>query len=186
MASGFAIFFIWEVTGMSRTVRLILILTLALAACKAGRSDLTSLESPLSRPIAFDSPLPNLTVVDAATPVSQPPADLGLVMGTLKPVRGELRSVPLSGVSLYLAPLIHSTDGQSAMAKHNAKYDPKAAIDEAGRFVFPNVEPDVYALVYSSVISEFLVKEPGSNKDLLITVEAGQIADLGEIRVEIH
>jgi hypothetical protein len=90
----------------------------------------------------------------------------------------------MAGTFLYLAPLIYSTNGTAAMARLNKESDPMATTDEAGRFVFLNVEPKTYALVYSSGASEFLLKDPDSNKDLLITVVADQIINVGEVYIE--
>jgi hypothetical protein len=55
--------------------------------------------------------------------------------------------------------------------------------DETGRFVFPDVEPGEYALAYSTVTSEFLIKAPASDEDLVITVAADQVVDVGELFV---
>ena len=52
-------------------------------------------------------------------------------------------------------------------------------------FVFSDIESDTYALVYSSVTTEFLVRDPNSDEDLLLTVEAGHILDLGQLVIEL-
>jgi hypothetical protein len=91
----------------------------------------------------------------------------------------------MAGAILYLARLLYSNDGEAAMARLDKTTAPRAMSDQAGRFVFPNVEPDTYALIYSAVTSEFVLKDPDSNEDLLITVTADQIIDLGQIYVEL-
>lgn len=163
---------------------LILTLILTVTGCKATKPDSTPFESPLLQSTVTDSPLLKPTMVDTATPVPQPPANLGTVTGALVRAQVGLPSTPMAGVSLYLSPLIYSDDGTATMARHNKELDSKAIPDETGRFVFPDIAPNTYALVYSSVTSEFLLKNSKSEEDLLITVVAGQIIGLGEIYVE--
>jgi len=168
---------------MSRTFLLALILTLVVAGCGSPNSATPTFESP------FQSPLPKPTTVSSPTPVlvtpiSAPDVGLGTVTGVLVETEEGQPSDPKGSALLFLAPLIYSTDGAYEMANLNKGRDPASVTDEAGRFVFPNVEPKTYALVYSVVTHEFLLKAPGSDEDLLIDVVADQITDLGTVYVE--
>lgn len=167
---------------MSRVLWFVLILVLAVAGCKASELGPSPLESPLLA--AADSPLPTPVAVETATPIPTPRDGLATVTGTLVQTQGGLPSGPMANALLFLAPLIYSTDGTSTMARLNKGTDPSAVTDATGRFTFLNVEPNTYALVYSSGTLEFLLKDPDSNEDLLITVVAGQMTDLGEVYIE--
>jgi hypothetical protein len=91
----------------------------------------------------------------------------------------------MASALLFLAPLIYSTDGNYSMAGLDKKGDPMSITDETGHFVFPNVEAKEYVLVYSSGTTEFPLKAPDSNEDLLVKVVADDIIDLSEIYIEI-
>jgi hypothetical protein len=105
-------------------------------------------------------------------------------MGTLVGIQTGLPSSPVANALLYLAPLIYSADGESAMARLDKGNDPASVTDDEGRFAFANVEPGTYAVVYSVVTSEFLIQDPDSGEDLLISVIADQLTDLGKVYVE--
>jgi len=91
----------------------------------------------------------------------------------------------MAGVTLYLARIITSTNGAARMAALDKKRAPMAMTDEAGRFVFWNVGPNSYALVFSSGTLEFLIRDPVSDEDMVIMVVSGQTVDLGELYVEL-
>lgn len=71
------------------------------------------------------------------------------------------------------------------MARLNKRTDPVFMTDEAGRFVFSDVEVKEYALIYSSGASEFSLKDPSTNEELIINAVSDQIIDLGEVYIEL-
>jgi len=174
---------------MTRLIWFLLTLTLVTTGC-AGREPTTipspspsPLDSPLSPPSSAFSPLSTPTSVPAPETIPSPQAGLGTVTGKLVgPQIGQTQE-STGPVLLYLAPLIYSTDGTSTMATLNKNSAPMILPDETGRFVFPDVEPGEYALAYSTVTSEFLIKAPASDEDLVITVAADQVVDVGELFV---
>lgn|GEM_PF-7025894 len=174
---------------MSRRFWFVMVLMLVIAGCKSPRSGTSPFKSPLESalptPVADDSLSSAPTTVSTATPIPLPQAGLGTVTGTLVQRQAGMSPQPMASALLFLAPLIYSTDGAYSMAGLDKKSDPTSITDEAGHFVFPNVEAKEYILVYSSGTIEFPLKAPDSNEDLLITVVADEIMDLGEIYIEI-
>ena len=173
---------------MTRLIWFLLALTLVTTGC-ASREPTASpspspLDSPLSPPSRAVSPLATPTSVPAPETIPSPQAGLGAVTGRLVgPQTGQ--TVESTGpVLLYLTPLLYSTDGTSTMAKLDKNSAPMSLPDETGRFVFPDVEPGEYALAFSTVTSEFLLRAPASDEDLVITVAADQVVDVGELYVE--
>lgn len=173
---------------MTRLIWFLLALTLVTTGC-AGREPTTNpspspLDSPLSPPSRAVSPLATPTSASAPETIPSPQAGLGAVTGKLVGPQIGQTLESTGPVLLYLTPLLYSTDGTSTMAKLNKNSAPMTLPDETGRFVFPDVEPGEYALAYSAVTSEFLLKSPASDEDLVITVAADQIVDVGELYVE--
>jgi len=178
-----------ERINMSRRFWFVIVLMLVIAGCKSPRSDTSPFKSPfesvLPTPAADDSLSSVPATVSTATPVPPPQAGLGTVTGTLVQRQAGMSPKPMASALLFLAPLIYSTDGNYSMAGLDKKGDPMSITDETGHFVFPNVEAKEYVLVYSSGTTEFPLKAPDSNEDLLVKVVADDIIDLSEIYIEI-
>lgn len=85
---------------------------------------------------------------------------------------GELSPVELEGEETHLVSM-------------NPDTSPSTATSEEGRFVFQDVEPGTYAMVMWTPGNSWVVSDPETNKDILVTVEAGQITDLGEIKTDL-
>lgn len=169
---------------MLRAFLILAVISLVITGCTPPSSDSPSFESPLSIQTTDDSPLPTLPVVSDATPMSQPQAGFCTITGTLIKTRNGSPSGPMTGALLFLAPLIYSNDGSFSMARLNKKTDPVFMTDETGRFVFSDVEVKEYALIYSSGTSEFSLKGPSTNEELVINAISGEIIDLGEVYIE--
>ena len=174
-----------------RVICSLLILMLAITGC-AGEEPtptpnppLTPLDSPLTQPAVMDSPISTPAVVDVPIPIPSPQAGMGTVTGNLTTAQEGAISESTFPVLLYLASLIYSDDGESSMAKLDKESAPMTVPDEAGHFVFLDVEPGTYALIYSTVTSEVPLKAPGSGEDLTITVIADQTIDLGGLTIEM-
>lgn len=141
-------------------------------------------ESPLSNKTAGDSPLPTPLAARSDTPIPQPQVGFCTVTGTLVKTRNGSVSGPITNTLLFLAPIMYSDDGTFSMARLNKRTDPVFMTDEAGRFVFSDVEVKEYALIYSSGASEFSLKDPSTNEELIINAVSDQIIDLGEVYIE--
>jgi hypothetical protein len=62
---------------------------------------------------------------------------------------------------------------------------PSTTTDKNGYFAFLDVEPDTYALVIWTPGNSWVVTDPETGLDILVTVEAGAITDLGEVAIDL-
>lgn len=113
---------------------------------------------------------PTLLPRDAA-----PKADLGIVSGTLTQ-----NGQPAGGHMMYLAGVIHSSEGFDVAAL-DAVNDPRIESDASGYFAFLDVKPGTYALGILSPVGPVLFQRDGA--EIVIEVQAGQILDLGPIKI---
>ncbi len=139
-------------------------------------------ESPVTAPEAqsvANSPLP--TPTSEPTPVPQPEAGTGSVVGQLSWILAE-NPEPADAGLLYLAPVVEADDGTQALVGLDKKVNPKTITDLSGRFVFSDIEPGTYGLIFSLPgLGEVLINQQGDSDGLLITVEADQITAVEEI-----
>ena len=121
-------------------------------------------------------PVPNFKAI--STPVLTPDPLLGIVNGRILH-KGD----PVVGYSIYLADLLANDKGEERIASLKISSSPQAVLDSEGYFVFNNVKPDRYALMFSDGISSYLLLEPELNikKAIIIEVIPGNIIDLGEL-----
>lgn len=169
---------------MSHAFLVLVVILLVVPGCTTPSSDSPSLESPLPTQTAGDSPLPTSLAARSATQIPQPQVGFCTVTGTLIKTQNGSASGPMANALLFLAPIIYSNDGTFSMARLNKRTDPVFMTDEAGRFVFSDVEVKEYALIYSSGTAEVSLKDPNMNEELVINAIPGQIIDLGEVYIE--
>jgi hypothetical protein len=112
--------------------------------------------------------------------IPTPSPGLGVVVGTLI---DQTQGIPMVDRTLYLAPLIKSEDGSMEVARLVAETAPVAQTDAAGRFVFADVTPGRYGIVLSGQANDYLLADFRSESEVLVTVEADQTAETGEIWV---
>lgn len=171
---------------------LALVLTAAMASACSGPASPTAeppFESPIATPAAqgtadatFSSPLFVSPLASAPTlePVPTPSApDKGTVTGVLILAGNPAR--PMPGAILYLGEVIKLDDGRPAMSGLDKSAAPSAQTNAAGQFIFRNVPPGDYTLVFDLVVHSFVLGHP-SGGDLIINAVGGQITDLGELR----
>lgn len=131
-------------------------------------------ESPL---LPTESPLIPTATTPALLPRDHtPPPNLGIVQGEL-----ELEGEPAAEHTMYLAPLV-ATGEEIEIAALDAVTDPRAESDASGYFVFLDVEPGRYALGINSPIGPVLIRGD-DGEEILAQVEAGQIVDLGIVKI---
>jgi hypothetical protein len=169
---------------MMRIVRpsaLVLILTIAGLLGSACQSEPQVQITP-------DVSTPAAPVASGATAIATGPRQIPTPSPDKAVVHGVVREVdtkkPLSedqGVDLFLAQVIHSADGLS-MSSLDKITAPRSDPDKDGLFVFADVAPGEYAIVVRTPLNEIVGRSPNDlNKDIVITVTAGQTLDLGEV-----
>lgn len=141
---------------------------LACAACAAPPA--TPLGSPLNSPVATEIPIPRPTQ----------DATLGQVKGKLM-VKSGAEAQPLPGRILYLAELTKDASGAETAAGLDRVASPRTFTDVDGTFTFYNVPPGRYALIYDLVRNAYMLGDPNRDEDLIITVPAGGVADVGTL-----
>ncbi len=89
----------------------------------------------------------------------------------------------MAGATVYLARVLYAEDGTPIMAVVGDSA-PVAVTDEQGRFLFTEVPSNTYGLAVATPLGSFLIQKKDGG-DLLITVEAGAVLDVGEIRTDL-
>jgi hypothetical protein len=91
---------------------------------------------------------------------------------------------PVPQTVLALAEVVTDAQGKPLAAKLSQETSMRSLTDTQGRFVFVNVPPGQYGLVFDKIAETFLLKDPTTGRDFLFHVEAGQVLDLGELVFE--
>ena len=106
-----------------------------------------------------------------------PQPDLGIVQGMLS-----LEGEPAAGHMLYLAAIIVPEGDAMGVAALDPVNDPRVESDATGYFVFLDVAPGRYALGINSPAGPILIRG-GDSKEIIAQVVAGQVTDLGTVRI---
>jgi hypothetical protein len=109
-----------------------------------------------------------------------PNSTTGFVIGTLLFEDGE-NSKPVENVSLFLAKLLKDDKGTPRVAAIDRTDSQRTATASDGSFIFSNVPPGNYGIVLDVVLDAYLLPEPDSDNDLIITVSANKVLDLGTL-----
>ncbi len=130
---------------------------------------------------AFSSPIFASPLAAPANlePLPEPLPNRGVVTGIL--VLDGNPSRPMQGAILYLGEVIKLEDGQPAISGLDKRNAPVTQTNAAGQFIFKDVPPGEYTLIFDLVVHSFLLSAP-SGGDLIIKVTPGEIIDLGELR----
>jgi hypothetical protein len=123
--------------------------------------------SPITPTIVITSPPPTPQTT-VTFPTSQP--GMGTVQGVL--ARG-------MGGDLYLAKLL--PDDEFPLFELEMEVSPKAIMSEMGEFIFINVPPGRYGLVFWTPLNSSLINDPRTDTTLVISVEADKPINMGEI-----
>jgi hypothetical protein len=138
-----------------------------------------------------DSGYPGLPTVEGLSSVPPDPdrdlpqakSESGVVGGVLIREVVDQGFLPLQPLELTLGEVIASDSGVQAYIRASSS-SPKAELYPTGIFIFQSVPPNTYGLIVNVGYSQFPVLSP-DGEQLLITVEAGQSIDLGQIIVEL-
>ncbi len=112
-------------------------------------------------------------------PTVTPAPDTGVVVGVIL-YNGE----PVARYTLYLAEVIKDEQGQDSVAALKRISSPRTATNDQGQFVFLNVPPGKYGLVLDLVQSAYLLHDPKSNEQIILTVTANEEVDIGTFDFE--
>jgi len=167
------------------------------AAPAAAEPTATPTSAQPESPLNADSPLPTPTPETAAAaadtvnviPVSGPvdpqtSATTGAATGRVF-VNNAQGFRPVTNVLVALAEVITGDDGVERAAGYDPAVAPRNDIREDGTFVIDNVPPGRYGVILDAVTTSILIKDAANlDNSLVITIEAGQVTDLGVLVYE--
>jgi len=158
------------------------LMILGMSGCSQPKATLV----PTSPP-AMATPVAPAASPVAAFKVLTPVPGKGAVTGTIiRQIRG-LPDEPFAETKLYLAKLMTDQSGKLVgLAGLDETTAPACLTNAAGQFVFQEVEPGMYALIVKTPLFPALAHDIVKKQDVVPNVVAGQIVDLGEIRVDIQ
>lgn len=114
-----------------------------------------------------------------STPVPTPSAGRSVITGKMI-VNG---SQPFADRLIRLSKIYG--EGQEAIYVVNESTDPGAYTDAQGVFVFTDIEPGNYAVLFADGNGNYLTINESSEKILTVEAEESQIVDMGEIRFNL-
>lgn len=158
-------------------VLFVVVVALAVGCSSQTPSPTSSPLQVATPPLSASSPLVRPGAVDAV-PTSS--AGNGTVQGSID--ASAVRE-PFGGGDLRLAPLVESTTIEKPLFSLSAGEDPLAVLRPDGTFVFSDVPPGHYGLVYWTPAGSFLVPDPETGHSLILDVRAGQVVELGMVRL---
>lgn len=177
---------------MRKFVLLSMLVLISLTGCGGGQTPQAAPETPAAAveikatapeqapaggsPATQSGPVP--TVI---TTIPAPGEDTGIVTGV---VFSTNVNAPLSSVGVYLGEYMYMTPGPDYMVTMREQGSPHTLADSNGRFVIDNVPPGKYPLLLWTPFNSKVVPDEKHEKELVVTVEAGKVTDLGEIRIE--
>ena len=147
---------------------LILLMLLFLNACTTPAPSVVTNPNPETQK---DYPAP-LTLV--LTPTSDP--QMGQLSGRLL-----MKGQPVTTGILYLGALIKDSNGTEIVASFSRESKVRSDVDQNGKFVFTNVPPGRYGMVYDLVTNAFLMKSPDRDESLIVNIKANESLDLGNL-----
>jgi hypothetical protein len=95
-----------------------------------------------------------------------------------------LNDEPVAHYTFYLADVVKNVDGEESVAALRRLSSPRTPTDENGKFTFLNVPPGKYGLILDVVQTSYLLHDPKTNEQILITLEADEDLDLGTINFD--
>ena len=138
-------------------------------------------QTHFTSPLAQTSPLPTPTPTPLPpTPFPPPAPDKGSITGQLIHFQtGE----PLANTPIFLGQLspLTTAEGLTHTITVLPASSPHTMTDEQGYFSLLDVEPDTYALVIWTPVTSWVISDPDTQHEILVTVKAGEITDLGQV-----
>jgi hypothetical protein len=182
-----------------RTLPAALLLAAITAGCSGTGttpSSQTTAQAGSTSPAATDSayPYPGPAATDSAypgpqtpppsgrqpEPIPAPESGMGVIHGTLYDANTEQ---PIyDGVLVFLSPVVNTSTPDMDAVRLNIQTDRNITPDVQGGFAFGAVPPGRYGIVVKTPLKEYMARRSDDkNKDVILTVEAGQTVDLGKI-----
>ncbi|MES4787709.1 MAG: hypothetical protein C4294_20005 [Nitrospiraceae bacterium] len=128
---------------------------------------------------AQQSPAPSV-VTGTLAPTVTPDPKLGSIKGVLM-VRKDGAEKPVVNGNLYLADIKKDASGKEVGATFDRISSPRAFTDGEGRFMFSNVQPGRYGIVFDVIRNSYMLRQPTDGSDLIVTVTPGSQRDLGRL-----
>ena len=175
-----------------KNLSVVLLLTLVLVGCGVEPTATPVSESPTvqATPILTPTkPAPTSTepaptpTESAPTPVPMPSADKGAIVGRF--IDFETGEPPRTAMPVFLGELLPLEPGDSFMITMLPTSAPQTEVNVQGDFVFSDVEPDTYAMIFWTPMNNWVISDPETEEAILVTVNAGEITDLGEVVVDL-
>jgi hypothetical protein len=176
---------------------LIMVLVMGCSGKSDGGSSTDTAGSESSYPSAdstssYPAPGSNeLTVPPHTAPeafsMPEPAKEKAVITGLLyhKPDDGsDYRSLP--NTVIFLGKVIQANDGIHRIGSLNKDEDPSYTTHADGRFVFTDVEPGTFTLFLYDGLGVYVIKDPNTNTDILLTLNIGDAIDLGIIKVDFQ
>ena len=126
--------------------------------------------------LSAEPPNPSFDLPDAGV-------ETGVVGGILiQEMVGE-GFIPFTPYELILAEVIEDTEGNPSLIGYDED-SPRAQMFPTGVFIFENISPGEYGIIANLAVYEFPLQELDGSR-LLISVEAGQAIDLGQVITQL-
>jgi hypothetical protein len=111
-------------------------------------------------------------------------AQLGNVTGSLlRIIEGETE--PIAEATLYLGNVVRSEQGIEGLVELNRGVNPQTETTPQGEFVFTEVEPGRYGLMFDTATSgALLLNQPDTGSNLIVEVAGGEVVDLGRLEYQ--
>ena len=128
-----------------------------------------------------DSALSTSDAQNITVTVPAPDNNTGVITGRLFSTK---MGAPLSKMGVYLGEYIYLTPGPDYMVSLRQESSPHTITDAGGNFLIVDVQPGEYPIIAWTPINSYVIPGESGEKELVIVVVAGQVTDLGEIRID--
>ena len=115
------------------------------------------------------------------TTVPAPGSDTGVVTGSFFSTK---MNAPLSQIGVYLGDYMYLTPGPHYLVTIREQGSPHTMSDNQGRFVIDKVPPGKYPLMLYTPFNSLVIPDQKGEKELAVEVKAGQVTDVGELKVD--
>jgi hypothetical protein len=113
--------------------------------------------------------------------IPTPSAGKVTITGILKQGSGN-GSEPVSSTTLSLGVVLQNDQGTPMMGQLNLNTILRTITDKNGRFVFLEVPAGKY--IFDRLVAAYMLKDPKTGGDLIISADPDQVVDLGELVYE--